>query len=123
MARLFGAPLDWRSGVKVYATSKLGKYLPGKVGHVVARIYLAQERGVPLVVGTTAAVVDIVLYIAAALSCGILALPLFFPQHGALAAVGGGACVLVGLALLHPRVLNKILGTLARRLPGGTDFH
>src|SRR5690348_6514801 len=30
MARLFGAPLDWRSGVKVYATSNLGKYLPGK---------------------------------------------------------------------------------------------
>jgi uncharacterized membrane protein YbhN (UPF0104 family) len=123
MARMFGAALGWRSGVKVYATSNLGKYLPGKVGHVVARIYLAQERGVPLVVGTTAAVVDIVLYVAAALSCGILALPLFFPQYGELATAAGLGCVLVGLALLHPRVLNAILGGLARKLPGGTRFH
>src|SRR4051812_42873050 len=44
MARVFGAPLTWRDGVRVYATSNLGKYLPGKVGHIFARVYLAREN-------------------------------------------------------------------------------
>ncbi len=123
MARMFGAPLGWRAGIKVYATSNLGKYLPGKVGHVVARVYLAQERGVPLAVGTTAAVVDIVLYIAAALSFGVLALPRLVPAYGGLATTFGVLCIVVGLALLHPRVLNRVLGGLAKKLPGGTRFH
>jgi glycosyltransferase 2 family protein len=123
MARTFGARLDWRTGVKVYATSNLGKYLPGKVGHVVARVYLAQERGVPVAIGTTAAVVDIVLYIAAALAFAALALPTFLPAYGTSSALVAAAAVLVGLALLHPAVLNRVLGPLARRLPGGTRFH
>jgi len=123
MARRFGARLGWRNGVKVYTTSNLGKYLPGKVGHVVARVYLAQERGVPLAIGTTAAAVDIVLYVGAAMVFGVLSLPLLFPAYGQAATAVGILCILAGLGLLHPRVLNRILGTLARRLPGGARFH
>jgi glycosyltransferase 2 family protein len=123
MARIFGAEFDVRTGVKVYATSNLGKYLPGKVGHVVARVYLAQERGVPLAVGTTAAVVDIVLYVAAALSFAALALPSFVPQYGMWSAVVAAGAVACGLGMLHPAVLNRVLGPMARRLPGGASFH
>ncbi len=122
MARVFGASFSLRAGARVYLTSNLGKYLPGKVGHVVARIYLAREQGVPLTIGTTAAVVDIVLYLAAALTCAVLALPAFFPFGGRLVSLVAVLAVSVGLALLHPAVLNRVLGGLARRLPGGTAF-
>jgi hypothetical protein len=122
MARVFGAPLGWRDGVRIYATSNLGKYLPGKVGHVVARVYLAREKGVPISVGTTAAVVDVVLYLGAALSCAVLALPMFFPSLGMLASAGGVLAVVVGLGLLHPAVLNRVFKVLGKRLPGGASL-
>jgi uncharacterized membrane protein YbhN (UPF0104 family) len=122
LARVLGAPLSWRDGVRIYATSNLGKYLPGKVGHILARVYLAREKGVPISVGTAAVVVDVVLYLSAALSFAVLALPLFFPSLGALASVVGVLALLVGLGLLHPRALNRVFRLLGKRLPGGAAF-
>jgi glycosyltransferase 2 family protein len=125
VARAFGARLVARPALRVYSTSNLGKYLPGKVWHAFARVYLAQQEGVPLALATTTVVTDIVLYIAAGLLMTVLALPTIV---GSIAGVSGPLVtgvalvgVVVGLALLHPVVLNLSF-RLAQRLMPNRSF-
>jgi uncharacterized membrane protein YbhN (UPF0104 family) len=124
IARAFGANLTPAPALRIYSTSNLGKYLPGKVWHAFARVYLAQQHGIPLAVGTTSVLTDIVLYIAAGLLVTVLALPTI----GRAVGLGSGplitAAALVGviacLVLLHPAALNLGFRLAGRMLPGRT---
>ena len=121
VARAFGAPIAARPALRIYSTSNLGKYLPGKVWHAFARVYLAQQEGVPLALATTAVVTDIVLYIAAGLLVMVLALPLiassFAVVDGRLVVGVALVGLVVGLALLHPAILNWSFRLAARLMP------
>lgn len=110
LARAFGASLAARPALRIYSTSNLGKYLPGKVWHAFARVYLLQQHGAPLALATTIVVTDIVMYIAAGLLVMLLAFPTIV---GSAVDVNGSFLVgvalvgvVVGLALLHPAALN-----------------
>jgi uncharacterized membrane protein YbhN (UPF0104 family) len=117
VTRIFGAHLPTGLALRVFCTSNLGKYLPGKVLHVFARVYLLQQQGVPLAVGTTSTVLDVLLYIAAGLVLSVFALPIALggddPPVMAIAAVA----TMLGVALLHPRALNRVLAFAGRFVP------
>lgn len=117
VAGAFGVRLPVVAALRVFCTSNLGKYLPGKVLHVVARVYLVQQQGVPVAVGTTSAMLDVLLYIAAGLVLSVFALPTALGgyQPGIMALAG--LAVLVGFGLLHPRALNTVLGFAGRFVP------
>jgi glycosyltransferase 2 family protein len=124
VCRAFGASLGALAGLRIYSTSNLGKYLPGKVWHAFARVYLAQQQGVPLTLATATVVTDIVLYIAAGLLMVVLALPTIV---NSVAAVNGPVVVVIallgvvaGLALLHPTALNAGFKIARRLMPGRT---
>jgi uncharacterized membrane protein YbhN (UPF0104 family) len=120
VTRAFGLRLPIGPALRVYATSNLGKYLPGKVFHVFARVYLVQQQGVPVGVGTTSTVLDVLLYIAAGLVLSVFALPIALISLGGYQPglmAGAGVAVLVGFVLLHPRVLNAVVSWIARFVP------
>ena len=48
LARAVGAGADRRAMVRIYLVSQVGKYLPGNVGHLLGRAWLAERVGVPL---------------------------------------------------------------------------
>jgi uncharacterized membrane protein YbhN (UPF0104 family) len=126
VTRAFGVRLPIARALRVFCTSNLGKYLPGKVLHVFARVYLVQQQGVALAVGTTSAMLDVLLYIAAGLVMGIFALPMAVgvmggSQSGVLAL--SLAAVPIGLLLLHPRSLNTLLTLAARFVPRLRGLH
>ena len=121
IARAFGAPLGARSALRVYSVSNLGKYLPGKVWHAFARVYMARDEGVPLSVATASVLIDVLLNLGAAILIVVVALPTIVsaqtdldgPLFTALALVG----VLAGLALLHPAALNLTFRVAGRLMP------
>lgn len=117
VTRAFGLRLPIGPALRVYCTSNLGKYLPGKVLHVFARVYLVQQQGVPLGVGTASTVLDVVLYVAAGLVLSVFALPTAMGGDQPAVMVGAGLAVLVGLALLHPRSLNTVAAAGGRLVP------
>jgi uncharacterized membrane protein YbhN (UPF0104 family) len=120
VTRAFGVRLPIGLALRVFCTSNLGKYLPGKVLHVFARIYLVQQQGVSVGVGTTSAMLDVLLYIGAGLVFSVFALPMALSTRGGdptgTLLFGAGAIVL-GVALLHPRVLNAVLAIGGRFVP------
>src|SRR5438093_3701808 len=113
----FGLRLPFGPAMRVFCTSNLGKYLPGKVLHVFARVYLVQQQGVPVAVGTTSTMLDVLFYIAAGLVLSVFALPTALGGYQPGIMLTAGAAVLVGFALLHPRVLNAVLAGAARFVP------
>jgi glycosyltransferase 2 family protein len=124
VARAFTAPIGLLPALRIYSTSNLGKYLPGKVWHAFARVYLTQQQGVPLPLATATVVVDIVLYIAAGLLMTVLALPTIMQAigltSGPLATVVALIGVAVGLALLHPAAMNQGFRVAQRLMPRKT---
>jgi hypothetical protein len=117
VTRAFGLRLPIGPALRVYCTSNLGKYLPGKVLHVLARVYLVQQQGVPVAVGTASAALDVILYVAAGLVVSIFALPTALGGDQPVVMAGAGMAVLVGLALLHPRSLEAVAAVGGRVVP------
>lgn len=121
VARAFGAEIAVRPALRIYMTSNLGKYLPGKVLHAVARVYLVQQQGVPLAVVSTGVAVDVLLYVAAALSIVALTVPTVIGTlvnlDATLVTTIAMLGAVVGLALLHPTSLNYAFGMASRLFP------
>jgi glycosyltransferase 2 family protein len=126
VTRAVGVRLPFGPGMRVFCTSNLGKYLPGKVLHVLARVYLIQQQGVSVSLGTASSVLDIVLYIAAGLVLSLFAVPMALSSMPIAAALDNyqpllvaacGLAVVVGLALLHPRALNAVAAFGGRFIP------
>ena len=120
VTRAFGVRLPIGPALRVFCTSNLGKYLPGKVMHVLARVYLVQQQGVSVAVGTTSAMLDVLLYIGAGLVLSVFALPMAVAAQGGsetISLVGAVLAVCVGMALLHPRALNAGLELGGRFVP------
>ena len=121
VARAFGARLALRPALRIYSASNLGKYLPGKVLHAAARVYLCQQQGVPTSVASAGVAVDVLLHVAAALLIVALAVPTVLGSVAGLDAASVTAVAVMGLAaglaLLHPAILNAAFGLLRRALP------
>ena len=121
VARAFGARLALRPALRIYATSNLGKYLPGKVLHAAARVYLCQHEGIPTSVATAGVAVDVMLHVAAALLIVALAVPTVLGSvaelDAAVVTAVALAGLLAGLGLLHPVVLNALSGFVRRLVP------
>ncbi|MFN8522852.1 MAG: lysylphosphatidylglycerol synthase transmembrane domain-containing protein [Chloroflexota bacterium] len=134
VARAFGSSIAVLPALRIYSQSNLGKYLPGKVLHAVARVYLAQQQGMPVTLATSVVLIDVVMYIAAGLLVIVAALPTIVGpmiqriNDGSAAAVDSGPLVavaivglVVGLGMLHPAALNWSFG-IARRIMPSREF-
>ena len=125
-AGMVAIALPWRTalalvGIRVgiaatvvwYFVGEIGKYLPGGVWPVVGRAELARGGGNPRSSAYASVALSLgALYLTAVMLCGLL-LPLRF--------AGSAREVLwilplapIGLAMLHPRVLNRLLGVAER---------
>jgi uncharacterized membrane protein YbhN (UPF0104 family) len=129
---LFFSALAWRAlladlgqhlpvlgAVRVFFVGQLGKYLPGSVWPVVAQMELGKAHGLSRRPVGTVALLVMVLNVATGLLVAVVLLPFTSPH--ALSHYGWAIAFLpVGLALLHPRILNPVVNkafSLAHREP------
>jgi hypothetical protein len=114
-----GAPLRLRTALHVFFLGQLGKYLPGSVWPVVAQMELGKAHGLSRRPVGTVALLVMVLNVATGLLVAVVLLPFTSPH--ALSHYGWAIAFLpVGLALLHPRILNPVVNkafSLAHREP------
>lgn len=112
---VFGSPRRVRDVSTWFFAGELGKYLPGGIWPVVGRGELARRGGVPRSTAYATTVLSLALMcVGAGIASGIL-VPV-------LVLVGGRlgpelllvALVPLGLAMIHPAVLGRLLAMLAR---------
>lgn len=113
-----GSPLTIRTAARIIYVAQLGKYLPGSVWPIMLQMQLGRAVGVPRPRAAAASLVMIGLGIVTGALVGLLCLPVLLG--------GGGRYLLtllalpVGGVLLHPAVLNRLIGAglrLLRRPP------
>ena len=112
--RHLGGTLDLRRGMRVYFLSNLGRYLPGTFWYAAGRAYLGQQEDVPTALIATSLAMEVALILVSGALLSALALPSLLPGRGGLYLLA--AVATLGLAALHPRPMNFLLGLLARLL-------
>jgi hypothetical protein len=130
IGKAFGASLGLGSAIRIYSQSNLGKYLPGKVFHAVARVYMAQQQGVPVAMATTMVAIDVVMYVGASLLIIVVALPLVLfamlrratdsgiaPVDESLVTIVAAIGLVAAFAMLHPRIMNLCFRVANKVLP------
>lgn len=110
-----GTPLATRSALHVFFLGQLGKYVPGSVFAIAAQMELGRSQGAPRSRVGTASLLFMGVLVAAGLLTAAVALPLTSPE-----ALRDYAWVLlllpVGLAVLHPPVLTRLVAALLKVL-------
>ena len=116
--RGIGGRIALRPGIRAVVLSNLGKYLPGKVMHVVSQVMLAQDQGVPASISLTSILVDLALLLMGACFVSLSSLPTLLEDYRAALIPVAATAVPVGLVVLHPAILGRILALGARVVPG-----
>ena len=116
--RGIGGRIALRPGIRAVVLSNLGKYLPGKVMHVVSQVMLAQDQGVPTPISLTSILVDLALLLMGACFVSLFSLPSLLDDYRAALIPVAATAVPVGLIVLHPAILGRILALGARLVPG-----
>jgi glycosyltransferase 2 family protein len=116
--RGIGGRIALRPGIRAVLLSNLGKYLPGKVMHVVSQVMLAQDQGVPAPTSLTSMLVDLALLLMGACFVSLFSLPTLLEDYRAALIPIAAIALPVGLIVLHPAILGRLLELGARVLPG-----
>lgn len=113
-----GVELPLRDLVRIYAVGQVGKYVPGSVWPVLMQAQLARSRGASPLRVASGSLLALAISICVALAVGGVLLPLSGDEAGQqlwwvpLLAVPA-------LVVLHPRLLNRLLGWASRVLRRG----
>ncbi len=110
-----GSDLPVRPAAKVFFVGQLGKYVPGAIWPMVAQMELGRRLGLPRRRSAAAFVLTMLVVFASALFVASAALPLLGRDE---TAGYRWLLVLTPLiaGLLHPRVINRLLGLFFRLL-------
>jgi hypothetical protein len=114
-----GAPLPVPLAAPIFFIGQLGKYLPGSVWAIVGQMELGKAAGLRRDRVAAAGLLVLVISLAVALALGVLAVPAALESGGS--AYAALVLLVIPLAVvLHPRVLDPLLGLafrLLRRAP------
>jgi len=120
LARL-GSHLDVISSERIYLSAEFVRYIPGNVWHVITRVLLAEQRGVPKTIGFASMVIELATKVASAALVFAVTL-LFWPDiTGLTAHLSRDAVVTVGVVAipllllgLYPPLLEWLLNQAMR---------
>ncbi len=123
--RRLGSHLGVVASERVYLSAEFVRYIPGNVWHVITRVMLAEQRGVPKDIGFASMVVELATKIFSAALVFAISL-LFWPDVTALtnqthipanvALIAGAVAIPLLLLGLHPRLLEASLNAGLRLL-------
>ena len=116
-------PPGYAKITRVYATSWLGRYIPGKVAGIGAKIFFGRDHGVRASTLAATSIAEAVLQLTTALALAFLLIGLWgdtlvLADHLRLLAM---AAMLAMALLLAPPVFNRVIawaGSLVKRTPG-----
>jgi len=111
-----GGRLTFRQAAPIYMLAFVARYLPGKVASLATRLLLTERQGVSRAQALGSILTELLLRVVAALLVFAGSLP-FWSQTGRLSqAYPLFILIPIGLAVLHPRVLQWLLDLSLRRL-------
>ncbi len=118
-----GSRLDPLAAQRIYLSAEFVRYIPGNVWHVITRVVLAEQKGVPKATGFASMVVELATKISAAALLFAVSLLFWTDTTGLFSQLPHDsplviAAILIPLLLLglHPRLLRGALNFAPRKL-------
>ena len=109
-------PMAWRTGLRTWMISNMGRYLPGSVWHLVGRVVMGQGAGVSRASGALGVLLEQSLQLLSALLIVGLSLP-FWPEDSFVRSWSWLAWLVpLGFVVIHPRLFFPLLNMLLSRL-------
>ena len=115
--RMLGGRLAHKKALKIFFITDLAKYVPGKIWTMVGKVYLCKKEGVPVATTSASVVILPLIQVISGILMFLVFLPfwtktsdfmnklyLFFPL------------IPLGLILLHPAIMTKLLNFVLRKL-------
>ncbi|MBN1658749.1 MAG: flippase-like domain-containing protein [Anaerolineae bacterium] len=116
-----GVRLSWQAGCEVWFFSQLTRYLPGGVWSYLSRVYLCGELGVAAATTTFSLLVEMLLILITQVTVFLVTLPFWSERPTAL--YWTLFVIPLGLGVLHPGVVRRVLGWIARRGGAAPTVH
>ncbi len=107
-------PVTGAWSIKVYLQTNIAKYLPGNIWHFYGRISAATKRGIPTEIAIVSVLLEPLLMAIAALLLALIGVQQILSAYGWLAQLIPIVGLGLGLAIVHPRFLNPLIGYLAK---------
>jgi len=101
--------IDFLKTYKIRAITELGRYLPGKIWHLVGRTYYTKKIGASSLKILTSVAIELGVNTIAGLIIFVIALPFFFRAEVITKIFPFIVLIPLGLIVIHPKVLNKIM--------------
>ncbi len=108
-----GAPLPVAWAARVFFVSQIGKYVPGSVWPVVTQVEMTRRRGISRSASSTGSLVAMAVGVVTS-ACVAAAILVTATPDGARTYWYLLALIPVGLVVLSPPVLSRVLGLVAR---------
>lgn len=110
ITKLNNAAIDYWTAIRTYLYSILGKYIPGKVFMLAARVPGYQEKGIPMRKVTICFILENIGTMLGAAFLFLISL-FFFPNELLKDYMGLTIClIIIFFICIHPKILNIVLG-------------
>jgi len=103
-----GHPLDFREHIRIFCMTRVAGRIPGAPWHVVGRVALYKRLGVNVKVTSVASGLEMILIIVSGIISSAL-IGFSLPENLQKYLVWMGLVLVIGLGLMHPSVVRKVL--------------
>jgi len=115
--RVLGGKLGYKRALKIFFITDLAKYVPGKVWTIVGKVYLCKKEGVPIAKTSASVVIQPLIQVIAGILMFLVSLPFWTKTHHLMNKLYlFFPLIPLGLVLLHPAIMTKLLNFGLARL-------
>lgn len=120
--KIFKQSITKKRGVQIYLITNISKYIPGNIGHFYGRIVEISQQGVPLYMASLTVLLEPLLMAVAALLIALLShiLGVINTTYNSFLFVIQIIISLIGLVVIHPFFMNKVIYLLKKNEQGST---
>ncbi|MBI2129661.1 flippase-like domain-containing protein [Candidatus Woesearchaeota archaeon] len=106
---LLRVKLSYKSSLRIWFLSQLGRYAPGRIWYLLGRIYLCEKKKISKYTTFVSLVLELAMHVLSALFTALIFIPVMIKDNGLIKFLPVFLIIPIGLVLLYPRVFNLII--------------
>ena len=103
---LLKAKLDFKSCMRIWFLSQLGRYAPGRIWYLLGRMYLCEKKKISKYTTFVSLMLELAMHVLSASFTALIFVPVMIRDGGLVKFLPVFLTIPVGLILLHPKIFN-----------------
>ncbi|MDO8740488.1 MAG: lysylphosphatidylglycerol synthase domain-containing protein [Candidatus Woesearchaeota archaeon] len=103
---LLKAKLDFKSSIRIWFLSQLGRYVPGRIWYLLGRMYLCEKKKISKYTTFVSLMLELAMHVLSASFTALIFVPAMIEDGGLMKFLPVFLTIPVGLILIHPKIFN-----------------